>query len=228
MRCFFLTFSHFIHCYRTLSVIAAAVFLCPLLLADTTWVAGDVYGVWDTTGSPYMMTDTITVPLDSTLRIRPGVEIYFLDQEIRETPVLVHGRLLAVGAENDSVYFISPNAPFGKFSNENTLGSEIRLEYCVVDSTMGTISSDRGIFVAKRCRFSWSPPNGNTIYNNGPGAIDTVQYCKFDGCQWHPQGQVLDFVIAFIDINLLQQCLPVPGIFPRKKWLQAVDKNWIE
>ena len=62
----------------------------PFLYADTTWVAGDVYGVWDTTGSPFMVTDTITVPLDSTLEIRPGVEIWFLDQEIQRTRINVH------------------------------------------------------------------------------------------------------------------------------------------
>ena len=91
-----------------LLIIAVLLLSFTPLHADTTWVAGEVYGVWDTLGSPYMVTDTITVPLDSTLDIRPGVEIWFLDQEIRRTPILVHGRLRAVGQEGDSIYFYSP------------------------------------------------------------------------------------------------------------------------
>ena len=53
MRYLFCTFSHFFHCYRTLSAIAVVVFLSASLYADTTWVAGDVYDVCDTTGSPF-------------------------------------------------------------------------------------------------------------------------------------------------------------------------------
>ena len=80
MRCLFCIFLPFFQRYRTLSAVAAIVFFCSALYADTTWVAGDVYGVWDTTGSPYLVTDTIRVRYEYTLEIRPGVEIYFLNQ----------------------------------------------------------------------------------------------------------------------------------------------------
>jgi parallel beta-helix repeat protein len=149
--------------------------------ADTTWVAGEVYGVWDTSGSPYMVTDTITVPLDSTLEIRPGVEIWFLDQEIRRTPILVHGRLRAIGEEGDSVYFYSPLAGFGGIRNEYTHGTEIRLEYCVIDSMdthvqVAGIYSSHGVTVVRHCRLHTGLGGICSSAN-----IDTIQYCHFHG-----------------------------------------------
>jgi hypothetical protein len=90
------------------------------LFADTTWVAGTVSGVWSRRGNPYMVTDTLTIPHDSTLQIMPGVQIYFQNQQIRRTPINVLGRLRAIGEEGDSIYFYSPVAGFGKIDNRST------------------------------------------------------------------------------------------------------------
>jgi len=123
-----------------------------LLHADTTWVAGEVYGTWTREGNPYLVTDTLIVPLDSTLNIQPGVQIWFLDQEIRRTPILVFGRLRAIGTEDDSVYFFSPVTGFAGINNNSTHGSEIRLEYCVIDSGYQGIESHYGHVVLTHSR----------------------------------------------------------------------------
>jgi hypothetical protein len=115
-----------------------------ILHADTTWVAGDVYGTWTRDGNPYLVTDTLTIPSGLTLNIHPGVEIWFQDQEIRRTPILVYGRLRAIGAEEDSIYFYSPVVGFGGLDNQGTSDTEIRLIYCVIDSTSETIHSSSG------------------------------------------------------------------------------------
>ena len=48
-------------------------------LADTTWVpAGNISGVWDSTGSPYMIYEGhVTVATGNTLLIGPGVKVEF-------------------------------------------------------------------------------------------------------------------------------------------------------
>ena len=134
VRCQRITIPHLTQNWRYVIAIALlALTVCSPLLADTTWVAGEVYGTWTRRGNPYLVTDTLTIPHDSTLNILPGVQIYFQNQQIRRTPINVLGRLRAIGEEGDSIYFYSPVAGFGGISNQNTPGTEIRLEYSVVD-----------------------------------------------------------------------------------------------
>jgi hypothetical protein len=83
-----------------LSALVLALFPC-LLPADTTYVSGEVSGIFDVQGSPYIVTDVITVPSDSTLVIEPGVHIVF-ESYYR---FFVNGRLDARGTESDSIVF---------------------------------------------------------------------------------------------------------------------------
>jgi len=147
-----------------------------LLHADTTWVAEEVWGTWTRDGNPYLVTDTLIVPLDSTLNIQPGVQIWFLDQEIRRTPIYVYGRLRAIAEEADSIYFYSPVAGFGGIDNLNTPGSEIRLIYCVIDSTHNRISSASGHTVFMHCRIRSN--YGIRFVSES----DSVEYCSLDEC----------------------------------------------
>jgi len=157
---------------------------CSALRADTTWVAGEVYGTWTRDGNPYLVTDTLIVPLDSTLNIEPGVQIWFLDQQIRRTPIYVYGRLRAIGAEGDSIYFYSPFAGFGGISNRDTPGTEIRMQYCVVDSLHERIRSRQGLLVLKHCHIYRSQAEFATLISCSE-SIDTVQYCSLIGGDVH-------------------------------------------
>jgi len=148
-----------------------------LLHADTTWVAGEVWGTWTRDGNPYLVTDTLIVPLDSTLNIQPGVQIWFLDQEIRQTPIYVYGNLLAVGEEADSVYFLSPNAAFGSIITQQTPGTVIKMEYCVVDSINRSIASYAGLMILRHCRI-----HGHSTYLvSGTEEVDSIEYCQIYG-----------------------------------------------
>ncbi|MDI6752199.1 MAG: right-handed parallel beta-helix repeat-containing protein, partial [bacterium] len=64
-----------------------------------TFVSGNVSGSWTLTGSPYIIaTDTITVATDTTLRIYPGVEVWFATN----TPFSVYGTLTAIGTDSST------------------------------------------------------------------------------------------------------------------------------
>ncbi len=72
-----------------------------LAFSQTTIPAGEVYGKWDSGGSPYLIMGNIFISEDSTLSIDPGVNIEF--QGHYELKVM--GSLLAEGTEADSITF---------------------------------------------------------------------------------------------------------------------------
>lgn len=58
---------------------------------------------WNQSGSPYIITDNLTVPAGIWLRILPGVEVRF-NPDIR---LWIYGALYAIGNESDSITFTS-------------------------------------------------------------------------------------------------------------------------
>ena len=84
-------------------------FNCILLLTlvsptvAQTEVSGDLWGVWDRAGSPYLVTGDIRVPPDYTLTIGPGVVVDF--QGYYTLLVDSAAALTAVGATGDSIMF---------------------------------------------------------------------------------------------------------------------------
>ncbi len=71
-----------------------------------TEVVGEVSGVWAVDGSPYIVTDNITLPEGEALRIEPGVEVRF---QWRPVYIMfqVFGDLTAIGTAEDSIFFTS-------------------------------------------------------------------------------------------------------------------------
>ncbi|MDP8206112.1 MAG: T9SS type A sorting domain-containing protein [Candidatus Electryonea clarkiae] len=143
-----------------------------------TEVEGDVYGVWDEEGSPYLVMDTLIIPEDSTLTIEPGVTVEFQDQDEDQYPFYIHGTLEAIGEEGDSVYFTSPDSPFPGFGMETGhIEGIINLEYCVIDSARSVLYNT-GIhsFVARHSSFFLN--DTSYAYRNYFGA-DTIEFCDF-------------------------------------------------
>ncbi len=68
-----------------------------------TYVSGAVSGVWDSTGSPFYVTDSICVPSGDSLRIGPGVEVIF--QGHYKFCVDSNAVLKAIGTAEDSIIF---------------------------------------------------------------------------------------------------------------------------
>jgi len=88
---------------RALAMVGLALGLAaaaPGLRADTI-VSGEVAGVWDAAGSPYLVECDLLVPEDSALAIDPGVEVRFRGPY----RLRVEGLLDAAGTEGDSILF---------------------------------------------------------------------------------------------------------------------------
>ncbi len=69
--------------------------------SQTIISGGNVSGVWDVSGSPYLISGDITIEADQSLSIQPGVYVVFQDSYFFQ----VIGQLLAIGNKLDSIYF---------------------------------------------------------------------------------------------------------------------------
>jgi parallel beta-helix repeat protein len=118
-------------------------------LPDGTPVCGDVYGVWDSAGSPYYVCGDIAVPIGQQLIIEPGVEVLFMGHY----KFNVYGLLKARGTEQDSIvfthYYPSEDSTWWgiRFNNAN---NACTLRCCVIEygnaNGSGYDSDGGGIF----------------------------------------------------------------------------------
>ncbi|MBM3434828.1 MAG: hypothetical protein FJY07_01265 [Bacteroidetes bacterium] len=111
------------------------------ILGQTTIPGGDVGGLWNSSGSPYLIEGDIYVSGGDTLIIEQGVEVIFQDNFIFN----LSGCLLAQGSETDSIRFTEADtsgyaagADAGWSFNINTdysnfLSKSIFLDYCVIE-----------------------------------------------------------------------------------------------
>ncbi|MFQ6134139.1 MAG: hypothetical protein ACE5R4_19000, partial [Armatimonadota bacterium] len=106
---------------RVILVSTVATLICLALVVDGGWhasgapptrteVFGAVSGVWSPDGSPYIVTDDVTVPAGQMLTIEPGVVVKLAESN----SIFVEGALRAEGTEQDPIYFTS--------INDNTVG----------------------------------------------------------------------------------------------------------
>jgi len=157
--------------------IPAILFLFHQQLFAETEVEGDVFGTWNTEGSPYILTSDVTVPSNNTLYIEPGVTIEFPDQNQDQFFFNIHGTLEAVGTEQDSILFLSEGAPFlGFYAEDDFEDMRIHLEYCVVDSTEQIVGAQwPSSVVLRHSRFQFSGLGMQTWES-----ADTIQNCEFN------------------------------------------------
>ncbi|MFH0764925.1 MAG: right-handed parallel beta-helix repeat-containing protein [Calditrichota bacterium] len=115
-----------------------------------TQVRGNVAGVWNPEGSPYIAVDNLVIPAGQNLTIRPGVQVRFNPT----FSLSVNGLLTAVGMEDDSIVF-TPNREGERWRGIRIVGADNRtqLSYCVVEfaETIGQFDEERarggGIFI---------------------------------------------------------------------------------
>ncbi len=95
-----------------------------------TEVQGEVTGVWDLDGNPYLVVGEIAVPNNQSLTIEAGVEI-LTDSGIS---FFVYGTLVAEGTEEDSIYF-GPSEQNDGWGGLRFLEADegTRLNYCIVE-----------------------------------------------------------------------------------------------
>ena len=150
----------------------------------TTYVSGTVSGVWDTSGSPYIITDTVWIARGDSLRIGPGVDVLFDGPYM----IIVDSALFkAVGNETDSIVFTALDTMVGfkgiDFDYYHTIG-KCTLAYCQISymdaSDYHTIAPIQGGNVAVlHCFFT-----RNTVDSvmGGPSCLaccDNVRHCVF-------------------------------------------------
>ncbi len=127
---------------------------------ETIIPAGDVYGVWTQAGSPYQVEGAIRVPEDSVLTIEPGVTVIFTGNY----PMVVEGRLNAVGTSADSIIFTASSSLVG-WGGLRCINAHVltRIEYCRFELGLA-----QGSF----------PNNcGGALYIYG--SIQAVNHCSF-------------------------------------------------
>ncbi len=109
---------------------------------DAVEAAGQSIGnltLWKPELSPYLVTSDLTIPVGLTLKILPGTSVFF-DTDVR---MIIEGRLLAEGAEYDTVHFThSPDTGgdwggllFSSTMQDNLLSYAV-LEYGRTDNGM--------------------------------------------------------------------------------------------
>jgi hypothetical protein len=115
--------------------IIPTIIFCSFLILGTTFgetviPGGNVSGLWNVAGSPYLVEGDITVPSGETLFIDPGVEVYFQG----EYQWLVQGWLEAIGTAVDSILITAQD------TSHRWLGitfyaapDSSYLEYCIIE-----------------------------------------------------------------------------------------------
>jgi hypothetical protein len=121
---------------KRLNLASLALIVCALNLTVNTGfaqtlVSGNVSGTWTAARSPYIVTNHVTVPADSTLIIEPGVKVKFRGHY----KFNVNGLLAAVGTKTDSIFFVRENPTeqnrWWAIRFENSGGSDTNLvSYC--------------------------------------------------------------------------------------------------
>ncbi len=91
-----------------------------------TSVSGDQSGTWTKANSPYLVTDTITVPTGDTLKIEAGVTVNFQGHY----KLYVQGVIEALGTETDSILFTADNHTNGWFGIHIETSKLSKFSYC--------------------------------------------------------------------------------------------------
>ena len=99
---------------------------------EGTEVSGEVSGIWNIEGSPYLVSDDLTVPPYNTLTIDPGVEVIFLNNN----KMTVNGELHANGEEGNNIIF-QTGQDGGTWKGIDLYYStgESNLNYCEISNT---------------------------------------------------------------------------------------------
>lgn len=167
---------------------------------------------WTLAGSPYHVTNVISIPAGVTLNIEPGVVV-----ELDSIEITVFGTLNAVGTATDSIKFISANAPLsGGMTNtfrwlginlQN--GSSVHMEYVYGAQAASFLNfgiSTNPNAVIKHCSFI---ENFRAIrdLNTGPVQISLdsclFKYCRFPviGSKMNISNSTFDFFDNGVDAS---------------------------
>jgi len=120
---------HFL-CYIVTLLASLSLGFNPTIGYADTEVEGEVSGVWDVDGSPYIVVDSTWVLNGDTLSIEAGVQILFRDAN----GLTVSGLLLSYGEEDDTITFLPEEEDDeweGIYIHDDATAD---LAYCIIDN----------------------------------------------------------------------------------------------
>ena len=153
-----------------IGIIIGTQFIVSSAIAGTTWVSGVISTntVWDTTGSPYIVTGDVLIDSAVTLDIEPGVEVRI--DSVKH--IMIKGTLNAIGTATDSI-IISALDTTKRWSNllfkEASAGS---LKYCRIEYAGNSAIYDdsaSSLYIGD-----------NTIINNSSSTFGGGIYSSYD------------------------------------------------
>ncbi|MFA5032528.1 MAG: T9SS type A sorting domain-containing protein [bacterium] len=176
---------------RFLSLIVGTQFIM-FSIVNATNVSGIISTntVWNTTGSPYIVTGNVLVDTLVTLTIQPGVEVKVNEAKY----IMVKGILRAIGTSSDSI-IITKNGTAGWSRLWLRTASICSLKYCRIEYADSTAiyNDDNGSFYVGYCTISNNPVPSmmpsvycinnykgsaviiNSTISNNSGAINTSE-----------------------------------------------------
>ena len=154
-----------------------------MALYSQTNVSGNVSGIWDVEGSPYIVTGGILVESGQSLEIEPGVEVLYQGNY----KFVVSGLLTAVGTETDSILFSWYEAnPANRgrgliFINADDAS---QVSYCIIEHMFISFSDDEWAALAcDNCSptFSHNTVRENTHLMSGINRTGSGIFCEQSG-----------------------------------------------
>ncbi len=156
---------------RKLSILVVLLFVGSKLIAVTPITTPTVSGHWMLAGSPYHVFNDISLPLDSTLTIDPGVEVEFQGNYL----FTVNGNLTAAGTASQMIDFHVKDTT--GWSDTGSAGGWGGIEFSY-------ITSHPSYSVVDYCNFyDMKDLNGVGFYNSS----FTISNCNF----YHNKGMIL-------------------------------------
>jgi predicted transcriptional regulator len=157
-------------------LLAGALLMHPSVKAPgPTYISGEVSGIWDLEGSPYVVIEDSVVHDGQQLLIMPGVEVRFDLNVI----LLVHGTIRAMGTEGNTILFTSnatmkdPGDWLGitisVFSSENIF-EFTKIEY----AAHGLRITEESSAVVRHSEISNNSMSGVTLVSSFAGIKDTL------------------------------------------------------
>jgi len=158
-----------------------------------TEVEGNQSGTWAATGSPYLVTGELTIPVGASLNIEAGVEIIFQGHY----KFTVNGSLVASGTESDSIFFTASNPQTGWHGirlTESQSGSAFTYCHFEYGKTSGSDYPDQhggalmlhsSDAVISHCLFAYNEAvaeengMGGAVYGINTGSETQITNCTF-------------------------------------------------
>ena len=180
-----------------------------------TLVEGDISGVWNMEGSPYIVTDSVCVPAEDTLFIEPGVEVKFRRLNV---PIMFYvlGCLIAHGTEEDSIFFMSNEDEPRKADWKYIYAPEgdLDLSYLkITDSNSGIIGGGK-LYVShcKIVNYGWRTLPGVISVGEPMGicivmeSTVIIRDCYIDGSNERFSGGIRTFS-GILDTLIIENCI---------------------